>query len=59
MHVVLRRLSAMKKQVFRIDSDGFNGVWYPAGGTSSRNRNADSVRKRDWKKHGSKRVWLR
>ena len=26
----------MKKQVFRIDSDGFNGAWYPAGGTSSR-----------------------
>ena len=26
----------MKKQIFRIDSDGFNGAWYPAGGTSSR-----------------------
>ncbi len=26
----------MKKQVFRIESDDFNGAWYPAGGTSSR-----------------------
>jgi len=26
----------MKKEVFRIDSDGFNGAWYPAGSTSSR-----------------------
>ena len=26
----------MKKQVFRIDSDGFNGAWYPAPGNSSR-----------------------
>lgn len=20
----------MKKQIFRVDSDGYNGVWYPA-----------------------------
>ena len=26
----------MKKQVFRIESDGFNGAWYPAEGTSSK-----------------------
>ena len=26
----------MKKEVFQIDSDGFNGAWYPAGSTSSR-----------------------
>jgi hypothetical protein len=26
----------MKKKVFRIDSDGFNGAWYPAPGKSSR-----------------------
>ena len=26
----------MKKQVFRIDSDGFNGAWYPAPVQSNR-----------------------
>ena len=26
----------MKNQVFRIDSDGFNGAWYPAPGKSGR-----------------------
>ena len=26
----------MKRMVFRIDSDGFNGAWYPAPGKSSR-----------------------
>ena len=25
LHIVLRRLSAVKEQVFRINSDGFNG----------------------------------
>ena len=26
----------MKREVFRIDPDGFNGAWYPAGGSSGR-----------------------
>ena len=26
----------MKNKVFRIDSDGFNGAWYPAPGQSGR-----------------------
>ena len=26
----------MKRQVFRVDSDGFNGAWYPADGGSDR-----------------------
>ena len=26
----------MKKQVFRLDSDGFNGAWYPASSESGR-----------------------
>ena len=26
----------MKKQVFRVNSDGFNGAWYPAPVKSSR-----------------------
>ena len=26
----------MKKQVFRVDSDGFNGAWYPASAESKR-----------------------
>ena len=26
----------MKKQVFRVNSDGFNGAWYPAPGKSNR-----------------------
>ena len=26
----------MKKQVFRLDSDGFNGAWYPASSENGR-----------------------
>ena len=26
----------MKKQVFRVDPDGFNGAWYPASSESGR-----------------------
>jgi hypothetical protein len=26
----------MKKQVFRVDPDGFNGAWYPAPSDSGR-----------------------
>ena len=36
LHIIIRRLSAMKKQVFRIESDGFNGAWYPAPVQSNR-----------------------
>ena len=28
----------MKKQIFRVDSDGYNGAWYPAS-TESKKEN--------------------